>query len=173
LPQRKSPACGDGACSRGVDRSRCGAYRGGLRNGKPHGRGRFVSDDGGFTEGTWQNGLRHGRIRTVTYHAGSKIGDSTDTYRNGEYVVPAGKPATARSKRSPPRRFTECWSCSMRGYIHVTTETVEGVTISPFMPGDRHYGSWIWKGYADTSKARTVKHTKRVTCPDCGGTGRR
>ncbi|MHC4925537.1 MAG: hypothetical protein ACYTG4_15890, partial [Planctomycetota bacterium] len=154
-------------------------YTGGLRNGKPHGRGRF-DWPGGYVDGSFANGEKHGKVRLVTWNSRTrKVNyDHTAIYEHGKIVsLPQGKKkasARRRPKDTPERRrFTECWTCNMRGYVHVTTWRTEGVTFSPFMPGSRHYGSWYWKGTKDTSNARRVKSTVMVPCTKCGGDGKR
>ena len=38
-----------------------GIYKGDIKHGKPHGKGRIEFEDGEFYEGDWQDGMRYGR----------------------------------------------------------------------------------------------------------------
>jgi len=70
-----------------------GKYAGELRNGVPHGRGRFITPDGTKYDGEWEEGMPQGR-GLIVYASGAKYkGEFVKGKRNGygSYVKPDGK----------------------------------------------------------------------------------
>lgn len=58
-----------------------GRYEGQVKNGKPHGTGRLVSEDGSVYEGQFENGSRSGYGRQIQSGGNHIIGHYKDGWR--------------------------------------------------------------------------------------------
>lgn len=154
-------------------------YEGQLSNGRPHGHGRLrLPGDSAFAwptfyEGPFLDGVRHGRF-TVT---GDALPPRHEDFAYGEFVasVQPGRATNAPAPTQAHQRRTyvsKCYSCSGYGTVLVASVTHSNDTIMPFMPGSRHYGSWLLQGTYDPTKTQThVEHTSQP-CARCQGRGR-
>ena len=145
---------GKGIAFLGYDKRTPQIYRGSFLNGRPHGQGTL-------TEGSTR---------------------SSGEFRHGEFVrpprpVPAvriTRTAPTPKRSSPPtvRPITTCKSCGGYGYSTTRGQYVDEVEVRSFMPGQRHYGSWLWSGYETRTGRRVWQPGESIRCRFCGGSGR-
>ena len=157
-------------------------YTGPFRDRKMHGQG-VLEQYGMRWTGNFSKGQRDG-IFTIEYLEGAIAGTVSKLgYRMGRFDptyndVPATAPAAVRAdprrvewlKPAAPMVYS-CVTCGGSGVARYNPFDYDNST-TPFMPGDRHYGSWIFTGYRHEDPYRTTPSSNRSgVCSHCGGTG--
>ena len=151
-------------------------YVGEVKDGHPHGHGELRGDDGFRETGTFVHGVKHGRF--LVELAGSLFSDYAITYNNGEKGEVERLEFLTNSAKEPesdwvdlPDQFDICSTCRGLGTYYTASRNVDEVQTSAFRPGDRNYGSWLWRGYAHKTGRQVSVGGDQVPCSRCGGTG--
>ena len=158
-------------------------YTGPFRDGKMHGNGSLEQYGQRWT-GNFFRGLRDG-IFTIEYltepfagtvtKLGYKMGRFDPTIRVDASPNPAAARAQAKQvewlKPAAPMVYT-CVTCGGTGVARYNAFDYDNTT-SAFLPGDRHYGSWIFTGYHHENPYRTTPASSNPSgaCSHCRGTG--
>ncbi len=149
-------------------------YTGSVKNGRPHGSGRVTTATGVRFEGNFDQGVRHGKF-LVSYYDGAVLGHFVHYDRGretGTSAVANGTPPKPQSRYVQLRDTVMCCSsCRGLGTVFSTVHAVDEVRLTPFMPGSRHYGSWLWRGYAQRTGQQVKRGGDVVRCGTCSGAG--
>ncbi|MCA8978141.1 MAG: hypothetical protein KDC98_25665, partial [Planctomycetes bacterium] len=153
-------------------------YVGAFENGVPHGDGVIQGTSSGRSRltGSFVEGKREGRFELSLMDGAVQC--CYIDYRNDEEVGRApipGAPVVFDQPRSEsvqlPDIVIACSDCSGLGSVYSKTYQVDEVVLTPFMPGDRNAGSWLWRGYAHRTGRTITQGGDRVTCAMCRGLG--
>jgi hypothetical protein len=151
-------------------------YEGEFQDGLPHGKG--LLDCGRFAYGgRFIAGAMDGPIQIS--RGPSVLAGTVEYYERGVRVPPpvvkvaSGNAAPLFEFPKSRRVVRECAKCDGHGGEMVDEIAYTDVTINPIMPGQRHFGSWLWTHYAVHSDVMTYQKVgeRFQRCYDCDGTG--